>query len=141
MKRQFLIILAVLLILSLIVGLYIYNYQKQQLIAKKNNQFYENYAKGQILGTDLISIINKAMDTNEKNAIMKKGIYYQDDKEKTIKIYIQFLEDERTILMEDIAEKATENFIKYFGQAQFECTKIEYHANTGNVKAMYFLQE
>ena len=141
MKRQFLIILAVLLILSLIVGLYIYNYQKQQLIAKKNNQFYENYAKGQILGTDLISIINKAMDTNEKNAITKQGIYYQNDEERTIKIYIQFLEDERSILMEDIAEKGTESFIKYFGQAKFECIKIEYHSKTGSVKAMCFQQK
>ena len=120
---------------------YIYNYQKQQLIAKKNNQFYENYTKEKILGTDLISIINKAIDTNEKNAITKQGSYYQVDEEKTIKIYIQFLEDERTILMEDIAEKGTENFIKHFGQAQFECTKIEYHSKTGNIKAMYFQQK
>ena len=98
-------------------------------------------AKEKILGTDLISIINKAIDTNEKNAITKQGSYYQDDEEKTIKIYIQFLEDERTILMEDIAEKGTENFIKYFGQAQFEFTKIEYHSKTGNIKAMYFQQK
>ena len=42
--------------------------------------------------------------------------------------------------MEDIAEKTTESFIKYFATAQFKCTNIEYHSKTGKVKSLTFQQ-
>ena len=140
MKKQFLSIVVIFIVIITVLGLYMYNYQKQQLLAEKNNQFYEKYTKGKILGTDLITLINKVMDANDRNAISKNGKYYEDDNEKTIKIYIKFLETEEDIYMEDIAEKTSETFIKFFALEQFECVKKEYHSKTGNLKSMIFQQ-
>lgn len=42
--------------------------------------------------------------------------------------------------MENIAEKQTENFIKFFATATFKCNDIKYHKQTKNVQSMYFEQ-
>lgn len=142
MKKQFLIILTILLIIVAFVSYYIYNNIRIQQLSEKTNQEYEIYYDKEILGTDLISIINKTIDYNEKNAIDKdeNNLYYIENDTDSIKIYIKFLEDDRTIPMEDIAEKNTENFVKYFATATFKCTKIDYHQKTKSVKELYFEQ-
>ena len=46
----------------------------------------------------------------------------------------------KIIKMENIAEKQTENFIKFFATATFKCNDIKYHKQTKNVQSMYFEQ-
>ena len=71
MKRNFFIILTILLIISAIVGCTVYNYRQTQANIAQYNKQYESWYNKPILGTDFISIINKTIDNNEKNDIQK----------------------------------------------------------------------
>ena len=142
MKRSFFIILTILLTISVAITLYVYNANRIDKMATKHNQQYEMYCNKKILGTDLISLINKAIDYNEKNNIPKQkdSIYYVNNNTNSIQISVKFIENDKIIEMEDIAEKQTETFIKFFATSTFICNDIKYHEQTKNVQSMYFEQ-
>ena len=136
------IILCILAISFIIVSVVVYNiYQKNEKIAQSNadNKTYESFYNKEVLGTDIISIINKATDRNEKNEIEKDedGNYIEND-ENSIKIDIKFTELEQVITMERINKIGIQQFWKNYGALNFKCTKIEYHQKTNKVKYMYF---
>ena len=144
MKNKILILLAVFMIIIAIVTYGIYNYRKQYEEAQKINNTYKTYENIQILGSELISIINKTIDFNEKEGIEKNqdGLYIENDK-NSIKIYIEFLYDEdeiRTIEMEKIENNGIDQFINVYSTASFKCTKITYHEKTNNVKSLTFTE-
>ena len=137
-------ILIILLILSiiLVVGVYsVYRYRTNLYQIQKQNREYEQYYNINVLGTELISIINKTIDLNTKNNITKddKG-YFVDNGENSIKINVEFKykNDTKTISMEEIASTGAESFVKVYSTANFKCTKIEYHEKTHNVKNVTF---
>ena len=142
MKKSIFVILTILFIIVIAISLYIHNAQKLENIAIKHNQQYEEYCNKEILGTDLISLINKAIDYNEKNNVKKQEntIYYINNNTNSIQITVKFIENDKIIKMENIAEKQTENFIKFFATATFKCNDIKYHKQTKNVQSMYFEQ-
>lgn len=142
MKRSFFIILAILLTISVAITLYVYNANRIDKMTTKHNQQYEMYCNKKILGTDLISLINKVIDYNEKNNIPKQkdSIYYVNNNTNSIQISVKFIENDKIIEMEDIAEKQTETFIKFFATSTFICNDIKYHEQTKNVQSMYFEQ-
>lgn len=142
MKKTFIIILISLIILLAIVGYYVINIRKMATLVQKHNTFYEEYLNKEIEGTKLISIINKAVDENENNVVKKnkETNYYEDNGENSIHITVKFLEREEIAYMEDIAQKQSETFVKFFANAKFKCTKIEYHSSTNYVKRLYFEQ-
>lgn len=138
MKRNFFIILTILLIISAIVGCTVYNYRQTQANIAQYNKQYESWYNKQILGTDFISIINKTIDNNEKNDIQKdENNIYIEDNEKSVKIYVKFLESDNIFDMEAISNNGIENFIQNYATFSFKCTKIDYHKN-GNVKSLFF---
>ena len=138
MKKNFFIILTILLIIAIIVGYTVHNYRKQQIQIAQDNKQYESWYGKKILGTDFISIINKTIDNNEKNDVQKdENNVYLEDNEKSVKIYIKFLESDQTFDMEAIANNGIENFIQNYATFSFKCTKIDYHKN-GNVKSLFF---
>ena len=142
MKKSIFVILTILFIIVIVTSLYIHNAQKLENIAIKHNQQYEEYCNKEILGTELISLINKAIDYNEKNSVEKQEntIYYINNNTNSIQITVKFLDNDKIIKMENIAEKQTENFIKFFATATFKCNDIKYHKQTKNVQSMYFEQ-
>ena len=135
MKKSIFIVLAILFIIAIVICLYIYNVKKIENVAIKHNKQYEEYCNKEILGTELISLINKAIDYNEKNSVEK-----QENTINSIQITVKFLDNDKIIKMENIAEKQTENFIKFFATATFKCNDIKYHKQTKNVQSMYFEQ-
>lgn len=142
MKKSIFIVLAILFIIAIVICLYIYNVKKIENVAIKHNRQYEEYCNKKILGTELISLINKAIDYNEKNSVEKQEntIYYINNNTNSIQITVKFLDNDKIIKMENIAEKQTENFIKFFATATFKCNDIKYHKQTKNVQSMYFEQ-
>lgn len=142
MKKTIIIILILLLVATSIVYLYIYNANKTINYAKQKNSEYEKFYNQEILGTTLISIINKAINDNENNNVPKQNdtIYYENNKSNSIQINIKFIDSEKIIKMEEIAQKQTENFVKVFATATFKCTQIEYHEKTKCISNMYFEQ-
>lgn len=142
MKKTAIIILGILLIITAFVVLYINNETKLANYAKKNNKEYDELYQQEILGVTLISIINKATDSNEKNNVQKQAnsIYYEDNQKNSIQIKIKFLNNDKIIRMEEISQKQTEAFVNLFATATFKCTQIEYHSKTNYVKSLYFEQ-
>lgn len=142
MKKSIFIVLAILFIIAIVICLYIYNVKKIENVTIKHNKQYEEYCNKEILGTELISLINKAIDYNEKNSVEKQEntIYYINNNTNSIQITVKFLDNDKIIKMENIAEKQTENFIKFFATATFKCNDIKYHKQTKNVQSMYFEQ-
>lgn len=113
---------------------------------QKLNKEYEEYYNIQILGTELISIINRTIDINNKNQIGRdENNYYIDNGKDSIEIYIRFIykSEIKEVKMEDIEKMTTETFIKMYSTASFKCTNIEYHEKINRVKSLTFeeLQE
>lgn len=140
MKKQTLIILILLIIVILIIVFAVaQNVQKQREIANYNGQ-YEKYLNGQVLyGTDVATLINKAMDDNKKNNVEKdeKG-YYINNNTNSIKLYVKLVQDGDNFPMERIFEVGMTEFVKNFNIEDFKCTKINYHKETGMVSEVYF---
>lgn len=139
--KKFVIILLVLCII-LAVGIYsVYRYRNAILETQKLNSQYEQYYNINILGTELISIVNRTIDINNKNNIEQDNSgYYIDNKNNSLHIYIKFVykNNTKTIKMEDIEKSGIENFVKVYSTASFKCTGITYHEKTHNVKSLTF---
>ncbi len=140
MKKTFVIILIILLILLAITSYYVYNTKRLLNLAENYNKFYEDYSKKEISAANLISIINKAIDDNEKNGISKKpnSIYYEENNENSIKITVGFSEEYNNVPMENISQQGIETFMKVYQTAIFKCTNIQYHKETKRVKYLHF---
>lgn len=141
MKRNIIFIVAIFIVIIAIITYSFYNVQRIKKASDQNNKTYQSFYCQEVLGTDLISVINKAIDSNEKNGVDKneKG-HYIDNNKNSISIEIKFKEQEQTIKMEAIEKQGEQKFIALFAATSFKCTKIEYHQKTNNVKYMYFEQ-
>lgn len=140
--KKFFIIMSIIILIILAVVTYKYNsYRTNELRTQKLNREYEVFTEGEILGTSLITIINKAVDNNEKNGIKtdNNNMYIENDT-TSIKIEVKFLESENTFPMERIQKLGSEEFIKNYAVMNFKCTKKEYHKKTNNIKYMLFEQ-
>ena len=139
MKKNFVIILTFFMILLAIVSYYVYNTRRIKTLSENYNKTYENYLNKEISASDLISIINKAIDDNEKNGVPKKenSIYYEEN-ENSIKIEISFSEEHSHVPMESISQQGIQAFMQAFQTALFKCTKVEYHPKTNRIKYLYF---
>ena len=147
MKKNLIILISILLMICAFVVYFVINYRNMQMQAQINNKEYNTYKEKTIVGTTLVSIINKTVDNNEKNNIEKDNSnVYIENEDNSIKIYIYFLgEDGKRIetpyTMEQIYNKGSDSFIKLYGTSNFTCTNIDYHSKTGNVKSLTFEQK
>ncbi len=141
MSKRFFVILIILAVVTIISICFVNSYRSKLIKIQKENEQYEEYYNIEILGTELISIINKTVDINEKNDIQKNEQgHYIDNEKNSISIYIDFAykEDVMTLSMEDIYSSGTEAFIKRYSTASFKCTNISYHEKTKLVKSLTF---
>ena len=136
MKKIIICILSIFLIIICIVVYGVYQKNENTAQIGVDNKTYESYENKEVLGTDIISIINKATDSNKKNDIKigEDGNYIDN----SIRIEIKFLELDKVITMERINNVGIEKFWSNYGALSFKCTKIEYHEKTHRVKYMYF---
>ena len=137
-----LILIAFIVILAL-TSYFIYNYRAQFLASQETNKIFESYYNAQMLGTELVSVINRTEDINNKNNVDKneQGMYIENDT-NSIKVYIKlkYKDDYTTLEIEKILQDGTDNFIKTYGTASFKGEEISYHEKTGNVKAITFTE-
>ena len=99
MKKTILLIFCIIIIiLSVIYTKYI-NYKSEKNEIKKFNLQYEAYLNKQILGTELTTVINKAVDNNERNKVQKdkNDVYIEDDK-NSIKIDIKTIDFDEEVI-------------------------------------------
>lgn len=132
-----------LIIIVIVVGIsYMYlNSKASYYQTKKLNMEFESYYNHEIMGTDLTTIINKAVDSNQNNNVFKdeKGKYINNDN-NSINIDIKMLDVDETYSMEIFFNGGMEKFVEHYGTIQFKCTQIEYHKETNKVKYMLFEQ-
>ena len=106
---------------------------------KKENSEYEDYLNKEITGTDLATLMNKAINSNEINNVNKdEKNHYIENNSNSIKIEIKMTENDNTYLMEQFYNKGITEFVKLFGEISFKCTNIEYHNKTGRIKKITF---
>ena len=143
MKNKILLIIVIFIIILSLAIYAIYQYRQSYIEAQKINHEYSSYYDVQLLGTELVSIINRTEDINQKNQIQKdEEDIYIDNGTNSIKLYIKFkYKNEYTVIEgEKIASSGIENFIKTYSTASFKCTDISYHNKTKNVKAITFTE-
>ena len=135
----FFIIIAVIIVTAIV---YNYNsYKNNALEIKKLNDEYESFTEGEILGTSLITLINKTIDLNRKNNVqLDENNFYIENEENSIKIEIKFQDSEEVFKMEQIAKYGSELFIKNYASASFKCINKEYHSKTNSIKYLLFEQ-
>lgn len=141
MKKTFLLITAIILIIIFIVLGYIFEEQAKQNQAINYNKQYETYLGQEIYGAEIATLINKVTEQNEKNNVQKdeKG-YYIDNGTNSIKIDLKMITVEETYPMELIYKNNITNFVKNFNVILFKCTNIEYHKQTGKISKLTFEQ-
>ena len=66
MKKTILFFAMIIIIVSGISYIFM-NYKANYNVSKKENIEFESYLNKEIYGTDLLTVINKAIDSNEKN--------------------------------------------------------------------------
>lgn len=140
MKKIVIFFVIVTIIICGISYLYL-NYKSEYRITKKSNLEFEKYLNEKVYGTDLATIINRAVDNNEKNEVQKdnKSIYL-DNNTNSINIEIKMIDNDTIYRMENIYNKGIQNFINYYGNIKFKCVDIKYHNTTNKVKYMLFEQ-
>lgn len=140
MKKIAIFFIAILIIVSVISYIYI-DYKITAKNAQNENYQYASYDGKEIYGTDLATLINKAVDDNKKNNIDKdqNGIYKDNDK-NSVRIEVKFTDDDKVHNIEEIYNSGIEKFMELYNQIKFKCTKIEYHEKTKKVSYMFFEQ-
>ena len=143
MKNKILLILIIFMCVLLVVAYYVYSYRNSIAESQKMNREYEQYQNSQMLGSELISLINKTVDVNTDLGIEKDqdGLFI-DNEENSIKIYVNFVyeDDYKTLEMEKIYNNGAENFMKLYSTASFKCTEFTIHEKTNNVKSLTFTE-
>ena len=141
MKKSFLIITAIILIIIFIVLGYIFEAQAKQNEVISYNKQYESYLGKEIYGAEIATIINKVTEQNERNNVAKdENGYYINNETNSIKIDLKMITIEKTYPMELIYKNDITSFVKNFNVILFKCTNIEYHKETGKVSKLIFEQ-
>ena len=81
MKKNLIILISALLIICVFVVYFVINYRNMQMETQINNKEYIEYEDKTIVGTTLVSLINKTVDNNEKNNIEKddQNVYIENE--------------------------------------------------------------
>ena len=140
MKKAAIYFIIIILIICAIFAMYI-SYKANYNISKKSNLSFEKYLNEEVYGSELATVINRAIDRNEKNEVEKnnKGIYQNNDT-NSINIEIKMLDDDTIYQMETFYRGGIQNFINYYSNIKFKCVDIKYHSSTNQVKYMLFEQ-
>ena len=141
MKKTLIYIICIVLIILSVIGTKYLNFKEQKSLIQKYNLEYEVYLNQDITGRELTTAINRAVNNNEKNLVQKdeKGFYIDDDN-NSIKIEIKILDNDTTYQMETLYNGGMENFIQYYGDINFYCSKIDYNSK-GKVSYIIFEQK
>lgn len=140
MKKIFVFILIVIVAIALI-GYRFASYKNEQKIIQKENLEFDKYKDQEVNGVDVASLINRAIDKNTKNKIEKDsdGNFIANDT-NSIEIEVYMTDNETTYKMESFYNAGTEQFVQYYANIKFKCSKVEYHKDTGRLKYMLFEQ-
>lgn len=139
--KKIIYFLIVVIVIVIVVAMAYINYKATLNNIKEDNFTFEYYNQKEILGTEVATLINKAVDNNIKFNVSKdENGKYIENNENSINIQIYILDNETTYDMEAIYSGGIDKFVQNFGSIKFKCTNLEYHDITKRVKKVYFEQ-
>lgn len=141
MKRIICIILVIVICIVISIAYAYSGYKKEYNEVQNFNSNFSQYIDKEFYGNELATIINRAIDNNEKNKIPKdsNGRYIEDEM-YSIKVDIYITDNETTYSMEIINLGGISNFVSYYSDVKFKCTKVEYHKKTNRISYLYIEQ-
>ncbi len=141
MKKLIVIILCLVGVVLSVFAVKYMNYKSEIAKIKEENLEFETYLNKQILGTELTTFINKAIDNNERFNVLKdeQGFYIKNDI-NSIEIEIKITDNDTIYKMETLYNGGIVDFVQYYNSIYFECTKIEYN-KLGKVCYLLFEQK
>ena len=115
MKKIAIFFLCIIIIISGITYLYL-NYKAQQNEAKIKNREFNSYLNQEIYGSELATIINRAIDNNITNEVQKdnRGKYINNDN-NSINIDVKMLDYKKTYNMEIFYNGKISKFVEAYG--------------------------
>ena len=145
MKKNILLLLVIMVIIvSIFFAKYIEFNQKKGIV-REFNLYYHKFNKDDLIGLDIVSVINKAMNENEINEVYKDDAgYYNPDDNRSIIIYVDLTKEDdknddfKVFRMERIVQVGMDSFVRLFGNVKFKCTKVNMHKDTGRIASMIF---
>lgn len=131
----------IIIVIIAFIGIKYFNYKTDYNSTLKENLEYETYSDQEIYGNKLATLINRAINSNEQNEVEKdeKGLFIDNNKD-SVRIEIYMTDTETTYKMETLYDGGIDNFMIYYGNIKFKCTKKEYHKSTHKIKYMLFEQ-
>ena len=142
MKKTIILLFTIVFIIVTILFVSYNSYQKEKSEIIKSNLEYEEYKDKKIYGLHLGTLINKTIDKNLKNKIEKdENQMFIPNDENSIQIEIYMKDNEQTYKMEAFYNSGMQQFMQYYKEIEFKCSKIEYHKKTGRVKYLLFEQQ
>ena len=142
MKKTIVYIISMVIITCVFITSKIYENKQYLIEIKKFNTKYEKYINNNIVGTEVASVINQAVDDNEYERIKKdeNGTYIQNDETSVnIEVKITEFKEEQIYTMETLYSGGITQFVKYYGQIPFKAVKVEYNKNK-RIKYILFEQ-
>lgn len=141
MKRIICIILVIVICIVISIAYAYSGYKKEYNEVQNFNSNFSQYIDKEFYGNELATIINRAIDNNEKNKIPKdsNGRYIEDEM-YSVKVDIYITDNETTYSMETINLGGISNFVSYYSDVKFKCTKVEYHKKTNRISYLYIEQ-
>jgi hypothetical protein len=138
MKKIFIcLILIFIVFFAIFFNWYTNKVQTAKDIASFNSEL-EQFTNETITGVDLTTLINKAIDNNEKNKISKNSKkIYEDDGKYSLEISIKLTEDGEYFPMEALEQIGVSGFTKAYASALFKVNSIDYHDN-GRISKISF---
>lgn len=141
MKRTIIIIcvIAICIVISITYAYSMYKNDVNQ-VQKFNNQF-SKYIGQEFFGTELATIINLAIDNNEKNNIAKdtSGKYVTDEL-YSVRVDVYMTDTQKTYSMETLNAGEISNLVNNYSNIRFKCTKVEYHKSNKRISYLYIEQ-
>lgn len=147
MNKNMIIIITILIILLAVTYMWLNINTNQYRQNELKNYEYEQYKNEEIYGTEVITLINKIINQNESNHIVKddKGFYIENDENSIIVDVVMIIDEDKketkSYRMETINKVGIAGFIQNFNTAKFKLTKIEYHQKTGKIKKLIIEQQ
>jgi len=141
MKKAIVILFTIVTIIVTIFFVKYGSYKTEYNSVLQDNKQFEEYKDKEIYGIELATLINKTIDKNIKNKIEQdENQIFIPDEENSIQIDIYMQDSEQIYKMETFYNAGMDQFIQYYRNIKFKCSKIEYHKNTGKIKYLLFEQ-
>ncbi len=141
MKKTLLFIIALFIIIISTLAMLFINVRSNNRVLQQENAEYEYYLGRDIYGTELVTLLNKAIDNNEKYKVEKdKNNLYIGNDTNSVLIKIQLENSEELYEMERIFALGTEEFINLFNNCIFRSDEVTYHSQTGKIATIVFRQ-